>query len=45
MPLGDVPATADQNISEACQAMMPGLAQTMMHCPMRGMAKFPGLMM
>jgi len=44
MPLGDVPATADQNSLEACQATMPGLVQTMMHCPMQGMAKFAELM-
>ncbi len=44
MPLGDVPATADPNISEACQAIISGLAQTMMHFPKQGMANFPGLM-
>lgn len=44
MPLGDVPTTADQNSLEACQATMPGLVQTMMHCLMQGMAKFAELM-
>lgn len=39
MPFGVVPDTADQNISENCQAIMPGMAQTMMHLPMQGVAK------